>query len=113
MREGDEGDVAYILERGRCEVLKSIDGAPTRLREMGPGEVFGETAILTNRRRTATVVALEELTVLVVTREALARELREPSWLGALVRALAERFRDLDERMSSGPSSAPRSPRSR
>jgi serine/threonine-protein kinase len=104
MREGEPGDVAYIVLSGRCEVFKNVDGRPARLRQMGPGEVFGETAILTNRPRTASVVAMDELTVLVVTRESLARELREPSWIGALVRALAERFRDLDERMSASSS---------
>jgi serine/threonine-protein kinase len=107
MREGELGDVAYIVLSGRCEVFKSVEGRAVRLREMGPGEVFGETAILTNRPRTASVVAMDELTVLVVTRESLARELREPSWIGALVRALAERFRDLDERMATAPPSEP------
>jgi serine/threonine-protein kinase len=101
MNEGEPGDFAYIVEQGTCEVIKLVDGQPLRVREMGPGAVFGETAILTDRPRTATVRAIDALTVLVVTRESLARELREPSWLGALVRALAARFREADERLAS------------
>ena len=67
------------------------------LRRIGPGEVFGETAILAGGRRTASVVAVDEVKVLVVTRDALERELDARGWLGPLVRALAERFIEADE----------------
>jgi serine/threonine-protein kinase len=92
VREGEEGDFAFILEAGRCEV--SIDGR--RVREMGPGEVFGEMAILRSGRRTATVRALERTTVRRIAGSAVREELdgMKP-WMGALLRALAAR---LDER---------------
>jgi CRP-like cAMP-binding protein len=46
--------------------------------------------------RTATVLALTKVTVLVVTRESLERELAVRGWLGTLVRVLAQRFRQVD-----------------
>jgi len=98
LSEGDEADAAYIIVMGRCDVFRTIDGVRTRIREMGPGEVFGEMAIVTSKPRSATVVALDDVTVVVISRATLARELATGSWLGALVRTLVERFREMEMR---------------
>jgi serine/threonine-protein kinase len=99
MQEGEDADAAYIVTGGTCEAFHVVDGARVSLRTMGPGDVFGETALLTGGARTASVVAIDELTTQVVTRESLDDQLRAGSWLGTLVKALAERFRDVDEKL--------------
>jgi serine/threonine-protein kinase len=99
VEQGEPAEVAYIIVSGACEVYKSTAASRTLLRRLGPGDVFGETAILTGEPRTASVVAVEEVTVKVVTRDALERELGRASWAGAFVKALAERFRDVDDRL--------------
>jgi eukaryotic-like serine/threonine-protein kinase len=96
VREGELGDTAFIIVEGECEVMQGPGAARVRLRSMGPGEVFGETALLTSGPRTATVVALTRVSVLVVTRESLERELSVRGWLGTLVHVLAHRFREVD-----------------
>jgi hypothetical protein len=104
LREGDPGDAAYIVTKGRCEVTRRVGGASgeqVRLREMGPGEAFGELALVSDRPRSATVTAIDEVTAMVITREALARELQAGSWMGVLVRTLVERFQDVEERAIS------------
>ena len=101
VEEGAPGDAAYILTKGRCDVFKKAGAEAVHLRRIGEGEVFGETAILTSGRRSATVTAVDDVTVLVVTRDALEHELDARGWLGPLVRALAERFIEADqERMN-------------
>lgn len=53
IREGDPGQNLYIIEEGKCEVIK--DGKVVS--DMGPPTAFGELAILYNCTRTATVRA--------------------------------------------------------
>ncbi len=98
--EGAPPDAAYIITNGRCEAYKTIGGAEVHLREMGPGEVFGETALLTQHPRSASVRALEDVEVKVVTSASLEHGFATRSWLGALVKALAERFHDVDRQLS-------------
>ena len=90
LREGDEADAAYILTSGRCAVYRGAGAERRLLREMGPGEVFGEMALVTQRPRSATVIAVEDVSAVVITREMLARELEAGSWLGSLVRTLVD-----------------------
>lgn len=95
--EGEAGDTAYIIVRGECVAYKCIDGERRVLRRMGPGQVFGEMAILSNVPRTATVEALETVTAMEITRATLEGQL--DTWVGALFRSLAERFRELDAKV--------------
>ncbi len=101
MREGeDSADAAYIITQGECELWKTIGGEESYVCTLGMNEVFGETAIFTTSPRTATVRAKTDVTTIVVTREALERELDRSPWLRSFVRAVAQRFVDLDRQLS-------------
>jgi CRP-like cAMP-binding protein/aminoglycoside phosphotransferase (APT) family kinase protein len=100
-REGERGDAAYIIVEGTCRVFKTVDGQEIELRTMGPGDVFGETAILSGAPRSASVQALETLTVQVVTPEELEEGLGLHTVMGRFVRTLAVRFREADERVTA------------
>lgn len=97
--EGEEGDVAYMILEGHCLVFTMAGGQKVELREMGPSEVLGETAVFSSTVRTASVEAIDNVTVKVVNRETLTHGLGLNSWMGTFVKALAERFRDVDERL--------------
>jgi len=101
VEEGQEAKSAYVITEGRCQVRKRQRDREVVLREMGPGEVFGETALLTSGARTASVHAITLVRVLLVTQDALERELSSRHWLGALVRALAMRFSEADQDRAS------------
>ncbi|MFN7145623.1 MAG: serine/threonine-protein kinase, partial [Myxococcota bacterium] len=64
VREGDAADAAYILVEGTVEVRQN--GGP--IAELGPGEIFGEAALLTGGTRTASVIALTDVVARVLTR---------------------------------------------
>jgi NADH:quinone reductase (non-electrogenic) len=64
-RQGELGDRIYIILDGRVEVVREERGEPERrLAELGPGESFGEMALLNKSTRTATVRCLDALDVL-------------------------------------------------
>lgn len=98
--EGDEADAAYVIQDGYCEVYKGEGADRQFLRKLGPGDVFGETAIFTRAPRTATVAALDRVKLAAITGESLDFELEEKGWFGEFVRALAQRFREHDSRVA-------------
>jgi serine/threonine-protein kinase len=102
VREGHPADAAYIITRGRCEVRKADASDPGRsvlLRTLGEGDVFGETAIFADAPRSASVIAVDDVSAVVVDRAAIER-LTNTSWLGMFVKALANRFLDIDARLT-------------
>ena len=98
VREGDQGNEAYIIRAGKCRAFKKINGEKVEMRIMGLGDVFGETAILTGKPRSASVEAVDDVTVAVVESRYFEEELEVGSWLGPFIRAQAERFREADQR---------------
>jgi len=56
VRQGAPGDKFYLVDRGVLCV--SVDGRPVR--SLGPGDAFGETALLGDVARTATISALTD-----------------------------------------------------
>jgi CRP-like cAMP-binding protein len=102
VEEGAQADAAFLVTHGSCEVYRKVDGEKRTVRSIGAGEIFGEMGLLTRAPRTATVAAVSDVTVMVITPEALEHELSHSGWLQVLVRALAVRFRELDQQLGAG-----------
>jgi eukaryotic-like serine/threonine-protein kinase len=98
--EGEPGDTAYIVESGVCEVWKNMQGRRTLIRRLGPGDVFGEAAVFTGGPRTASVVAVDRVSLKVITGDSLNRELDRNPILAGFVRSLATLFRETDAALS-------------
>jgi serine/threonine-protein kinase len=99
IKEGDVGDAAYMIVAGTCRAYRTVDGQQETLATMQPGDVFGEMALLLDEPRAATVEALERVQVVVLDKQTMNEALGMDGWTGALVRALAQRFRDLEQRV--------------
>lgn len=69
IREGTDGNQMYVLEQGNVTVTKGAGKDKTFVCDLGPGQLFGELAILYNCRRTATVTTKGQVTVWVLERQ--------------------------------------------
>ncbi len=98
VQEGDLADEAYVITSGTCEAFREERGRKISLRTLGPGDVFGEAAMFASEPRNASVLAVDDVRAVVVTREVLQQELGPESWIGTFIRALATRYRDLESR---------------
>ncbi len=69
IEQGDEGIRAYYIENGRVEVLVGEDGHQLKVAELNAGDIFGEMALINKETRSATVRALEDCTVTIISRD--------------------------------------------
>lgn len=93
-RQGDSGSEFFVVIDGEVSVTK--DGQ--EVRTMGPGDFFGEIALLEDTPRTATVTATTPLRFFVLTRQAFRSMLaRQPELERKVVSALEERVRATSE----------------
>lgn len=69
VRQGQGGVGLFILELGKANVLRqTADSSETIVNTLGPGDFFGELALLDDGPRTASVVAIEPTRCLAITR---------------------------------------------
>jgi CRP-like cAMP-binding protein len=90
VRAGDPGKSFYVLLDGHARVVR----AGRRSRRLGPGDYFGEMALLDSAPRSADVVADSDLLTLTIDRPGFLKLLRaDPVMSEALLRTLAARLR--------------------
>lgn len=88
-REGARGREFFVILEGGAQVRKRS----RILRSLGPGDFFGEIALLSDLPRTATVAAASPLRALVITDRSFRKLLRdEPDIQGKVLAAVAERL---------------------
>jgi CRP-like cAMP-binding protein len=89
VQEGDFGYGVFAITSGTADVV--IDGAVVGT--LGPGDMFGEIAVLSGGRRTATVVAATDITLITVLNRDMWRLERESPEIAMALRAtIAERL---------------------
>ena len=87
--EGDFGHALYAIERGTASV--AVDGR--EVRQLGPGDVFGEIAVVSGGRRTASVVATSPMQLITLfKRDVWALERTAPGAAARLRELVAERL---------------------
>lgn len=90
------GHEAFIVIEGRAEVVRNGQ----RIAEVGPGDHFGELALLDGGPRTASVVAETPMTLLVLGQREFAGLIDEvPGLAHKILTSLAQRVRELDDKI--------------
>lgn len=97
-REGDPGDGVYIVQAGQVEISGQLAPGQRRVfSRLGPGEIFGEMAILEHRPRSATATAVAETTAWYLPRgELLTLVERCPGLALSLLQEMSRRLREFN-----------------
>ncbi|CAD7926078.1 unnamed protein product [Amoebophrya sp. A120] len=69
IRMGDDGDYLFVIEEGKLECYKDIEGVSTVVKTCEAGDVFGELALLYNTTRAANVRSTTKCTLWQLDRE--------------------------------------------
>ena len=104
IREGDPGNDMYFVESGRVQVVRGGGPRATVLTELGAGDLFGEMALLTGNPRSASVMALTDVNLWVMSRTDFDDLVTAyPNLALGLSRLLSERLRSADEQFLQQP----------
>ena len=96
--EGDPGDGLYVVDEGLVQISALVHHGERRvLARIGPGDFFGEMAVLDYEARSATALAERDTTVFFITRtDLLALLQRSPSLATSLMREFSRRLREIN-----------------
>jgi CRP/FNR family cyclic AMP-dependent transcriptional regulator len=93
---GDDGNTMYVVLVGTAKVSRG----GRKIATVGPGSCFGELALLSKGPRTASVTALSDMEVAIITRRKLTRVLEEaPDFARKLLETLADMVRENDKKL--------------
>jgi CRP/FNR family cyclic AMP-dependent transcriptional regulator len=94
-KEGEPGDVMYIIRQGMVQIW----AGNMVLATLRDGDIFGEMALIDNKPRSATAVALSDCKVLPVDAERFTFLVQEtPYFALEVLRIMAERLRAMNQR---------------
>lgn len=101
--KGEETDTMYVVRSGRLRVyLDDEHGNEITIRFLGPGEVFGELALLSGAPRSANVMTTEDCEISIISRTHFMECLAANSEIGfRIIRALVQRIQELTEEIST------------
>jgi len=93
--EDSAGRQMYVVNAGRVNVLKRSDGGSVLVGTLGPGDIFGEMALVDDLPRSATVVAAEDDTRLLEIDHAIFVYLvgQQPAFALMVLKAMSLRLR--------------------
>lgn len=101
LRQGEAGDAMFVIQEGTVEILVEKDGAQTRVRVAGTGEIIGEMAVFEREARSATVRALGEVRALTIDKRNFLRQIAEdPSVAFRIVQTMSGRIRELSNQIA-------------
>jgi len=97
-RQGDSESHFYIIEEGRVGIFIDKDGKVTKVTELGPGDSFGEFALLSGDKRSASAQALTDLQVFKISTEGFDELLAQlPDWASIMLKSFVRRMRAMND----------------
>ena len=101
-REGEPGKEMYVLQSGKVAISKKVRDVEKVLAVLGPGEFFGEMAIISNKPRNASAIVEEDARLLVIDPKTFEAMIRGNSEISVrMIKKLAERLSEADAQIES------------
>ena len=100
-KQNDVGDCAYLIEKGRVQIFLNKQGIEVSISLMGESEIFGEMALLDNLNRSASARAVDDCTLIVVSKDQLLDRLHSSDTIvRLLVQLLLKRLRNQTDHLN-------------
>ncbi len=100
--EGEPGKEMYVLQTGRVTISKHVRDVEKVLAVLGPGEFFGEMAIISNKPRNASATVAEDAKLLVIDPKTFEGMIRGNSEIAVrMIKKLAERLSEADAQIEN------------
>jgi CRP/FNR family transcriptional regulator, cyclic AMP receptor protein len=105
-RENDKAEAMFVLEAGEVSVMKTWNGRQYEIGRLGPGDCFGEMALIDLFPRSASVLAVQDCTAITLSMKSVQWLYEKDVEQFALIlmnigRELSRRLRIADERLFS------------
>ena len=96
---GDPGDQLYVIQSGEVELVRETESKQRVVAHLGPGDFFGELAVLAGVPRTATITADTDMTVEALNRREFSTLLDEsPRLAKKILIGAVKRLHELDQK---------------
>ncbi len=100
--QGNDGRELFFIIKGKVEVIRDSGDGPKTVAEMGPGDTFGEIALISECKRTADVIASGDVEVYVLEKNDYESLVKNSLALqDASVEIITERLKDISEKDES------------
>jgi len=98
-REGERGDVMYLIREGKIKITKGGDDDEKVLAVLKEGDFFGEMAIIDGSPRSASAIAATPSSLLVIDKETFKSKIRENPLIEYVLETLTKRLKTTDEQI--------------
>jgi CRP/FNR family transcriptional regulator, cyclic AMP receptor protein len=101
-KEGEPGKEMYVLQSGKVTISKTVRDVEKVLATLGPGEFFGEMAIISNKPRNATATVAEDARLLVIDPKTFESMIRGNAEIAVrMIKKLADRLSEADAQIET------------
>ena len=101
-REGETGKEMFVIQAGKVSISKRVRDVEKVLAVLGPGEFFGEMAIISNKPRNASAIVNEDARLLVIDPKTFEGMIRGNAEIAVrMIKKLAERLSEADAQIEN------------
>ncbi len=101
-QEGEPGKEMFVLQSGKVQISKKVRDVEKVLAVLGPGEFFGEMAIISNKPRNATATVSEDAKVLIIDPKTFEGMIRGNTEIAVrMIKKLSDRLSEADSQIEA------------